>query len=778
MNKPDSLFGFKILGSEHGNRVDSRVLEERIQMNVRAGHDRIEVIADGQHGIGGRLVNDGPKPFHILIKGRPGQRTGSLGYFNTIVEIIGDVSDDVGWLNAGAEIIVHGNAGNGAANGMAQGKIYISGNIGARGMTMTKHNPRFEPPELWVLGSAGDYFAEFMAGGIAVICGIDPHDSENILGYRPCVGMVGGKIFFRGPHLGFSQADAIQVPISDEEWDWLLRNIKIYLNTIDRHDLTEDLTDKNAWQLIRARTPHEKYIRKKRSMTSFRKNVWNKNLGQGGLLGDLISTDTHPIPLIVTGHLRRFMPVWENQKFTPPCEANCPTGMPVHERWRLIREGRVDEAVDLALRFTPFPASVCGFLCPNLCMAGCSRSEQNMPPVDITKLGKESIRAELPKLPPLTGKRAAIIGGGPAGISVAWQLRLKGHEPVIYDRSKSLGGKMASAIPNSRLPEDILKTEIQKVASVLSHIHLQQDLSQKDIEQLRNDYDAIVIAAGAQTPRTLPIPGIERAITALDFLKQCKTNSITVGKNVVIIGAGNVGCDAATEAHRLGAEQITLIDIQEPLSFGKEREAAEQIGAQFRWPCYTKEITDQGVMINDNELIPAETIIISIGDKPDISFLPETVQSDNGFISVNDSFQTTDDQIYAIGDIVKPGLLTDAIGAGRIASDAIHAHFSKQSYARPLINPLDYSKPHLAYYDPRITHFDSIEQCGTECASCGTCKDCGICVAVCPQGAISRQAISDSFGFKMISDPNRCIGCGFCENACPCGVWQLIPNQN
>ena len=98
-----------------------------------------------------------------------------------------------------AEIVVHGNVGNGCANAMAQGQIYVAGNIGARGMTMTKQNPRFDPPELWILGSAGDYFGEFMAGGIAVICGYEAQIPENILGYRPFVGMVGGKVFFRGP---------------------------------------------------------------------------------------------------------------------------------------------------------------------------------------------------------------------------------------------------------------------------------------------------------------------------------------------------------------------------------------------------------------------------------------------------------------------------------------------------------------------------------------------------------------------------------------------------
>src|SRR5690606_31030798 len=137
------------------------------------------------------------------------------------------------------------------------------------------------------------------------------------------------------------------------------------------------------------------------------------------------------------------------------------------------------------------------------------------------------------------------------------------------------------------------------------------------------------------------------------------------------IGAGNVGCDVATEAHRLGAEDILLIDVQEPASFGKEREEAEKAGARFRWPCYTKEITAEGVVLADGEVLPADTVFLSIGDAPELDFVPETVATERGFVSVNEFHQTTDPRIFAIGDIVKPGLLTDAIGAGRRAAAAI-----------------------------------------------------------------------------------------------------------
>ncbi|MBT8341659.1 MAG: pyridine nucleotide-disulfide oxidoreductase, partial [Desulfatitalea sp.] len=235
---------FNISGrDENGARIDSRLLEERIQAAVAQGRRRLHIEAYGQHGIGGRLWRAGNEAVHIEIMGQPGQRLGSMGFANTVIEVHGPASDDVGWLNAGAEIVVHGNVGNGCANAMAQGQIYVAGNIGARGMTMTKQNPRFDPPELWILGSAGDYFGEFMAGGIAVICGYEAQNSENILGYRPFVGMVGGKVFFRGPHGGYSESDAKLVTLGDEDWNWLLEKIRIYLDRIGRLELIGPFSD-------------------------------------------------------------------------------------------------------------------------------------------------------------------------------------------------------------------------------------------------------------------------------------------------------------------------------------------------------------------------------------------------------------------------------------------------------------------------------------------------------------------------------------------------------
>lgn len=765
-----------ISGREKGRRLESRILEERLQQALAQGHRRLEVEAFGQHGIGGRLWRSDGEPVHVTVHGTAGQRLGSMGFPNTVIEVLGPASDDVGWLNAGAEIIVHGHAANGVANAMAQGKIYIAGSIGARGMTMTKHNPRFAPPELWVLGSVGDYFAEFMAGGIAVVCGHEPLNPGNVLGYRPCVGMVGGKIFFRGPHGGYSQADAKLVPLSDDDWHWLVKNLQDFLEKIGKTDLFPLFAQRSQWQLLAARSPQEKAAAPRKSMSAFHRDVWDRELGPGGLIGDLTDLDRSPIPVIVSGILRRYVPVWENKKYAAPCEASCPTGIPVHERWRLIREGRLDEAVDMALAYTPFPATVCGYLCPNLCMQSCTRQGLRMAPVDVTQLGKASLKAKLPELPPPSGKKIAVIGGGPAGLSLAWQLRRKGHEAVIYDRSRELGGKITDAVPKSRIPDEVIRAELERIRQALPHVHLQQELTKDEVEQLKADFDMVVVAVGAQKPRLLPVPGAERLIPALEFLQKAKRDAVTVGRTVVVIGAGNVGCDAATEAYRLGAEKVTLIDIQEPASFGKERQAAQAAGAEFRWPCFTKAVTAEGVELTTGEILPAETVILAIGDQPDLSFLPDTVQTERGYIKVDEHYQTSDPKIFAIGDAVRLGLLTDAIGAGRKAAQAIDDILSgrrPKAQIRPMIDP---RRVKLEYFDPRRLRFDGVEQCAGECASCGACRDCGICAAVCPQAAISR--VSGSNGeFEMVVDPERCIGCGFCAGACPCGIWNLVEND-
>jgi len=244
---------------------------------------------------------------------------------------------------------------------------------------------------------------------------------------------------------------------------------------------------------------------------------------------------------------------------------------------------------------------------------------------------------------------------------------------------------------------------------------------------------------------------------------------------VVIIGAGNVGCDAAAEAARLGAEDITLIDIQEPASFGTERKHAEAAGAKFLWPRATKAVTEQGVELADGVLLPADKVIMAVGDTPDLAFLPEEFIRNRGYVTTDDRYQTSDPQVFAIGDAVRPGLLTEAIGAGRIVARAIDDLLRGRRDAYDNLPAMAPARVHLEYYDPRVDPAGSIETCSSQCASCGSCRDCGLCETLCPQQAISRRPLGQE-AYEYVVDGEKCIGCGFCAAACPCGIWELREN--
>lgn len=174
--------------------------------------------------------------------------------------------------------------------------------------------------------------------------------------------------------------------------------------------------------------------------------------------------------------------------------------------------------------------------------------------------------------------------------------------------------------------------------------------------------------------------------------------------------------------------------------------------------------------------MPADTVVLSIGDRPNLEFLPDYITTERGFIAVNEFFQTSEPKIFAIGDVVKPGLLTDAIGAGRKAATAVSEMLEGK---RPMVTNrqiIDRSRISLEYFDPRITRFEDMEHCGSQCSSCGACRDCGICISTCPEGAISKKEMDD-IEYEYVVNETLCIGCGFCAGACPCGIWNLVEND-
>ncbi len=675
---------------------------------------------------------------------------------------------------------------------MANGKVFIKGSIGARGLSMTKWNPDYEKPELWVLGSAGDSFAEFNCGGVAVICGINAKSPNNVTGYRPCVGMVGGTIFYRGKtDDSYSRVNARLDAPTDMQWQWLTDNMPEYLAKISRDDLSDSLLIRDEWYVFNAISPQEKALvsAAPMSMTEFRNKHWNHAFGGGDPLRDLApELDRSHISTVPTGSMRRKKPFWLNRESAAPCTYYCPVHIPTVDRLHLIREGRIDEAYKMLLEYSPLPASVCGAVCPNLCMENCSRQGVD-DPIEVQVLGRAVAGAKSPEVAPSLGKKVAIIGGGPAGMNAAWQLAHAGIDAHIFEKDSFIGGKLAQVIPWERLSKVTWDLEVKRFLETPNiHTTLNVDMNKHVFAKLQGDFDYVIIAVGTHKPRTIPFPGHEMVIPALDFLKKAKGPAPdTVGKEVVVIGGGNVGCDVACEAYRLGAKKVTLVDIQKPLAFGKEKEAAEALGSTFRWPVMTKEVTSQGLIMDTGEMIPAQTVIISIGDVPKLDFLPDSVETltigGAAWLKTDEAHLTSDTTVFAIGDVEKPGLATNALGAGKTAAEFIIAKIKNEVWKPFTKKVITQNALTITHYTPDIDHDHSQGDSADRCLSCASCRDCHLCETICPEGAITRQEIEYAHtngyesglgaSYEYVSDDNKCIACGFCADTCPCGIWTL-----
>ena len=520
-------------------------------------------------------------------------------------------------------------------------------------------------------------------------------------------------------------------------------------------------------------------------MAEFAKRIWSQGFGGGDPLRDLApGLDRSVIGVVESGAMRRRKPFWANRDSAAPCTYYCPMHIPTIDRLRLIREGRNEEAYEMLLRYTPFPASVCGTICPNLCIQNCSRKKVDYS-IDVSVLGQAVRTVEPPKALPSTGHKVAIIGGGPAGMGAAWHLAMAGIEAHIFEKADQLGGKLAQTIPWERLSKAVWEMEVERFLKEDNIVvNLGVSMTREKIEELKKEYDYVIIAVGTHQPKIIPFPGHELVIPALDYLKAAKSNKpMETGRQVVIIGAGNVGCDVAAECYRLGAEQVTLVDIQKPLAFGKERDAAEALGATFKWPVMTKKVTKEGLLTDKDELIPAQTVIISIGDVPSLPFLPESVEvvkvAGGSWIKTDEAGRTSDDKILAIGDVERPGLATNALGAAKRTAEYLIATINNTEWLPFNKKLIKYESLTIAHYDPAEEKGDTENHQAARCLSCGSCRDCHLCETICPTHAISRRELvaddPDAVNYEYVSDDNKCIACGFCADTCPCGIWTMRP---
>ncbi len=768
---------FKIDTMNGNERMSTQDLLLKIEAAVRGGETEFEIAASGQHDIGGPLWHPEGKTLHFHVI-NAGQRVGSMALPGTEILVEGSTSADVGWLNAGGIITVRGDAGDTAGHCASGGKIFIGGRGGTRTGSLMKHDPLYEEPELWVLKSVGSFSFEFMGGGKAVVCGCSEEGEElsSVLGERPCVGMVGGTVYVRGP-IADLPADISARPLEQEDIDFLAGGLTGFLTRIGKESLERELSDWSQWQKLTALTFEQKQARAaaRSDMKTFRLREWVK----GGIFADVCHDDFEVHNTISRGLYRLRVPSWDNGKFAAPCEFHCPTGIPTQLRYGLLRQGKEEEAFRLELDYTPFPGSVCGSVCPNPCMEGCTRGTMDEP-IKIGELGYRS--AFLPVEPPKekTGKEIAIVGGGVAGLSAAWQLARRGHSVTVYDEAEHIGGKLEQVIPRGRLSHELLEAELKRIESIGVRFVSGCKVDREKFAELRKQSAAVIVATGGTKSRFFPWEGTEHLTMGLTYLKAINRGEQPhTGKRVVVIGAGNSGMDTCRGAYEMGAETVIAVDVQKPAAFKQEIEHFESLGGEIRWPFFTEKITPEGVYGKGGAFIPADQVIVSIGEEPVLDFLPEDegIEYFRGSWPVPGADMSILPGVYTAGDTIKPGRLTDAIGSGRKA--AWYAdRFVRGEEMLPFPERQQVPAERLSK-----AWFDKCHHCAlgdatedkARCVSCGTCRDCKLCLESCPEKAITRVEMPDG-SWQYQSDPERCIGCGICAGVCPCGVWSIEDN--
>ncbi|MDY4443700.1 MAG: NAD(P)-binding protein [Butyricicoccus sp.] len=390
-----------------------------------------------------------------------------------------------------------------------------------------------------------------------------------------------------------------------------------------------------------------------------------------------------------------------------PCVAICPAHVDVPGYIALVRAGRYADAVRLIRKDNPFPTA-CAFVCEHPCEARCRRNMVDdavnicgIKHFAVTHVGKVEPVANQPS----TGKRVAIIGGGPCGLSCAFYLQLMGHQAVVYEQRPKLGGMLRYGIPRYRLPEEMLDQDIAVILSTGVEVHtgisVGTDIQISDIEQ---EYDAVLLCIGAHVDRKIGIPGetSNGVIAAVEMLRDMGEGNPPdfTGKRVCVIGGGNVSMDATRTAIRLGADSVTTVyrrriddmtalteEIEEAAAEGAtilplqaplriEHDEAGNVTALITQPQQIGPVGSDGrprpVRANKEEsAIPCDIVIVAIGQGIDSRTFAEAGIAVNRerFAALPDSIVEGSTKIFAGGDAVTgPSTVIRAIAAGKVAA--------------------------------------------------------------------------------------------------------------
>ena len=545
-----------------------------------------------------------------------------------------------------------------------------------------------------------------------------------------------------------------------------------------------------------------------------------------------MSTEREPVG---TTDEQPFWTLAQQLEKTPPCQAQCPNSGDVrgwlgliaqHEKLGISLEEAYDRAWQRLVQLNPFPATI-GRICPHPCESLCSRASKDGA-VSINAmerfLGDWGIERGLP-LPSAPEARCVesigVIGSGPAGLSFAYQMARRGYTVTIYERREEPGGMLRHAIPDYRLPRDVLDAEIRRILELGVELRPQIEAGEEvAFEELRRRHRLMFLGMGAQSARRLRIEGESGpgVLAGIEYLVRRKHGeAVALGRRVVVVGGGNTAIDAARSARRDGAE-VTLLyrrTREEMPAEPHEVEDALSEGVRFEFLAAPSRILRDAASVTGVEIqrmrsgatdadgrhraepVPGDTFTLDV-DTVLAAVSQEASWRGFGQEDGHDWLHTAANgrlarDIWAGGDDRGPGIASRAIAQGRLAAEAAHAQLRGLEAPTPLpphpavdpasVKPDYYAagtragahrRPQAEWLTRPEAEIDgtltSDEACAeaARCMSCGLCFGCQQCFMYCNASGFTRVA-SPEPGRYYVMALEACEGCGKCIELCPCG---------
>ncbi len=395
-----------------------------------------------------------------------------------------------------------------------------------------------------------------------------------------------------------------------------------------------------------------------------------------------------------------------------PCHLACPTHQDIQAYVGLIANGREAEALRVIKQDNPIPASI-GRVCPHPCEDVCRRNhlEGAVSICALKRFSADSCPEYIPECEEYNGKNVAVVGAGPAGLSCAYFLAIKGYKVTVFEAESQGGGMLRYGIPAYRLPKDILDKEINAIERMGVEFRYSQRLgTDYTIKSLKGEYDAVFVAIGAWNSTKLGCPGdtLEGVVGGIDMLYDtAKGKVFTLGKNVCVVGGGNTAIDAVRTAVRLGAENVTLVyrrtENEMPAEADEIKDAKEE-GVNFRFLASPLQVEEEngkvsGLTVQNMELgeadasgrrspvpvegsvetIKCDTVISAIGQRVVAEHLDGVELTRKSTIAVDeDTYMTSVEGVFAAGDVINkgPDIAISAVAGGKYAAESIDCYLN------------------------------------------------------------------------------------------------------